>query len=47
VESVAALPWKGRQLSRGIRMWGGWAIKIDIKSYFDTISHRELRAILD
>jgi group II intron reverse transcriptase/maturase len=30
-----------------MEMWGGWAIKIDIKSYFDTISHRELRAILD
>jgi len=28
-------------------MWGGWVIKIDIKSYFDSISHRELRVILD
>lgn len=30
-----------------MRMKGGWLIKIDIKSYFDTISHRKLRAILD
>lgn len=30
-----------------MRMKGGWAIKIDIKSYFDTISHAKLRAILD
>jgi RNA-directed DNA polymerase len=28
-------------------MRGGWVIKIDIKSYFDTISHSKLRAILD
>jgi len=28
-------------------MWGGWVIKIDIKNYFDSISHRELRVILD
>ncbi len=34
--------WKQVMLMRG-----GWVIKIDIKSYFDTISHRELRAILD
>ena len=32
---------------RAMPMRGGWVIKIDIKSYFDTISHRELRAILD
>jgi RNA-directed DNA polymerase len=30
-----------------MEMRGGWVIKIDIKSYFDTISHRKLRAILD
>ena len=30
-----------------MKMWGGWVIKIDIKSYFDTISHHELRVILD
>jgi group II intron reverse transcriptase/maturase len=30
-----------------MEMQGGWVIKIDIKSYFDTISHRQLRAILD
>jgi group II intron reverse transcriptase/maturase len=30
-----------------MEMRGGWVIKIDIKSYFDTISHRDLRAILD
>jgi RNA-directed DNA polymerase len=30
-----------------MRMKGGWVIKIDIKSYFDTISHPKLRAILD
>jgi group II intron reverse transcriptase/maturase len=30
-----------------MRMKGGWLIKIDIKSYFDTISHAKLRAILD
>jgi RNA-directed DNA polymerase len=30
-----------------MRMKGGWVIKIDIKSYFDTISHRKLRVILD
>ncbi len=30
-----------------MRMRGGWVIKIDIKSYFDTIPHRQLRAILD
>ena len=28
-------------------MRGGWVIKIDIKSYFDTIPHPKLRAILD
>ncbi len=30
-----------------MQMRGGWVIKIDIKSYFDTISHSKLRAILD
>ena len=30
-----------------MEMRGGWVIKIDIKSYFDTISHSQLRAILD
>jgi hypothetical protein len=30
-----------------MKMWGGWVIKVDIKSYFDTISHSKLRAILD
>jgi retron-type reverse transcriptase len=30
-----------------MEMRGGWVITIDIKSYFDTLSHRELRAILD
>ncbi len=30
-----------------MQMRGGWVIKIDIKSYFDTIAHRQLRAILD
>lgn len=30
-----------------MRMKGGWVIKIDIKSYFDTISHQKLRDILD
>ena len=30
-----------------MKMGGGWVIKIDIKSYFDTISHSKLRAILD
>lgn len=32
---------------QAMQMRGGWVIKIDIKSYFDTISHRELRVILD
>lgn len=32
---------------QAMEMGGGWVIKIDIKSYFDTISHRELRTILD
>ena len=30
-----------------MQMRGGWVIKVDIKSYFDTISHPKLRAILD
>jgi group II intron reverse transcriptase/maturase len=30
-----------------MQMRGGWVIKIDIKSYFDTISHQQLRGILD
>ena len=30
-----------------MQMKGGWVIKIDIKSYFDTIPHPELRAILN
>ena len=30
-----------------MQMRGGWVIKLDIKSYFDTISHSKLRAILD
>ncbi len=30
-----------------MRMRGGWVITIDIKSCFDTIPHRQLRAILD
>ena len=30
-----------------MEMRGGWVIKIDIKNYFDTISHRQLRVILD
>lgn len=32
---------------QAMRMGGGWAIKVDIKSYFDTIDHRQLRGILD
>lgn len=34
--------WKQAMLMRG-----GWVVTIDIKSYFDTISHRQLRGILD
>ena len=30
-----------------MRMHGGWVIKVDIKSYFDTLSHRHLRGFLD
>jgi group II intron reverse transcriptase/maturase len=30
-----------------MQMGGGWVISIDIKSYFDAIEHRQLRAILD
>ncbi|MEE8292175.1 MAG: group II intron reverse transcriptase/maturase [Candidatus Tectomicrobia bacterium] len=30
-----------------MQMGGGWVISIDIKSYFDTIDHRQLRGTLD
>jgi RNA-directed DNA polymerase len=30
-----------------MRMAGGWVIKVDIQSYFDTIEHARLRGILD
>ncbi len=30
-----------------MQMGGGFVISIDIRSYFDTIEHRQLRAILD
>jgi RNA-directed DNA polymerase len=32
---------------QAMQMRGGWVIKIDIKSYFDTIPHPKLRAVLD
>ena len=32
---------------QAMRMGGGWVIKIDIQSYFDTIDHQQLRDILD
>jgi RNA-directed DNA polymerase len=32
---------------QAMQMGGGWVIKIDIKSYFDSIPHPKLRAILD
>jgi retron-type reverse transcriptase len=28
-------------------MGGGWVLEVDIKSFFDTISHSRLREILD
>ena len=35
-------------LDRGLRqMGGGWVLEVDIKSFFDTISHFQLRTILD
>jgi group II intron reverse transcriptase/maturase len=37
-----AILWE-QTMQRG----GGWVISIDIKSYFDAIEHRQLRAILD
>jgi RNA-directed DNA polymerase len=32
---------------QGMRRRGGWILKVDIQSYFDTIDHRHLRHILD
>ena len=34
--------WKGL-----MGMGGGWVVELDIKSYFDTIDHSQLRAMLD
>ena len=31
----------------GMRMGGGWVIEVDIKSFFDTLSHEHLRNALD
>jgi group II intron reverse transcriptase/maturase len=37
-----------KDLHRGLtKMGGGWILEVDIRSFFDTISHRQLRSILD
>jgi len=40
-QALAAL-WRGL-----MEMGGGWVIDLDIRSYFDSIDHRQLREILD
>lgn len=43
--SAHAALWELRQ--EFMLMGGGWVLEIDIKSYFDSLSHGDLRAILD
>ena len=36
-----------KALDEGLRcVWGGWVLDVDLKSFFDTISHEKLRHVV-